>query len=951
MAINTDDIKSYIYDPTGMQKYVLDELDTASEGKYSVVDVTNPFVVAVETAVTCAAAALHETSNQIRKQYPSLATMEDDLFHHITDNESTSMFATPAEVKLRFAVNAVDMKNYGVEAEDGSYREIVIPSGTVITALDTNMTLLNDILVRLYSNNEVFVEQQLDNSNDLAYNDVSILGASLMTDAGNATWIYFDTWVKQLTKKTINQAISKSSGFSKLVNLDDSFCHANVYYSNSTTSGYSAITKMFNDEYIDPLSASVVVKIYNGAVLFKIPDQYIMEGYISGTVKVDLYETKGKQYLPLNKYQYSDFSYKLGDTGKSSQTAASANVAIMISAMTIMDGGTDAMSVSDLRDNIINNTTGDIDLPITEKQIEQYGNLNGYTIIKNLDIVTEREFLGLKSIPEVSNNLIFAQHTVFFNTAKIVVNDLVGLDNIIITNDRFIIKSNTIFKNENSIFRILSNNELEYLKNLNNFGLVSHLKKNKLFFNPFYYVIEKSESFINSRVYDLDNPTINHTMIKEKNISMLQRANIKKYTIKKTDNGYKLYVNLATNESFDKLEKRNIILQIKIPLYGGKSYAYIDGEYDSIKDYYSFNIDTNLSISEDETIDLKNGRSAISTKEFSLTTNIDLYICTTDVNVADPVNFLRSDVDISTYNVVVFTKETINVTFGKELKYIYNNLYNTYGERKYRTYAEDIPMVYKEDVYEVDPTTGGIVSVVKVDGEDKIKYNLVHSAGDPILDDQGEPVYLHRKGETVTDENGNPVVDLDVGVIRYIDILMMEYEFLACTSNAYNNYNKLTIENLKYYILEELEEINAKLLEKTSIKFKSFNTVGNLAIKSNNTTMYIDNNCSPKVTLYVQNVSLINTTTKESYKTTIGTIFNQYFDKSKIVLEDIKSSIKNKLGSTISGVKITGVDSLNSEIINIKDTTNRLYLNKIMETNKNNELVVKYDLDLDIIYI
>lgn len=951
MAINTDSIKNYIYDPASIQKFILDELDTASNGTYAVTDMTNPFVIALETAVTCAASALHETSNQIRKQYPSLATMQDDLFHHITDNESTYMFATPAEVKIRFIVNAIDIKNYGIEADDGSYKEIVIPSGTTITALDTTMTLLNDILVRLYSNNDVFVEQQLDSSNDLAYDNVSILDGFLATDAGNTTWIYFETMVKQVKKVTINQAISLSTGFTRLVNITDSFCHANVYYKNNNTNGYVSLPKMFNDEYIDPLTASAVVKVYNKNILFKIPEQYILEGLVSGNIKIDLYTTNGKTYLPLNKYQASDFSYVLGDTGKSSQAAASKNVAINCVATSVMEGGSDAMSVSELRNAIITNTTGDIDLPITEKQIEQYGSLNGYTIIKNTDIITEREFLGLKAVPEISNNLVLAHHSVFFNTARVVVDEIKDFKNIIVTDNRFIIKSNTIFKNNNSIFNILSNLELEYLKGLNIYSLSTYLKNNKLFFNPFYYVIEKSDTFINSRVYDLDNPEINHTMIKEKNTTMQQRVNINKYTIKKTDNGYKLYVSLTTNEAFNKLEQKSIILQLKIPLYGGNSYAYINSQYDSIKKYYWFEIDSNLSISEDGNIDLQNGKSNLFTKEFSLTTDVEIFICTTDVNVIDPTEFLKSDIDIQSYNVVVFTKELVNITFGNELKYIYNNVYSVYSDRKYQTYPEDVPLVYKEDVYEVDPETGCIIRIEKIDGENKVTYKLLHKAGDPVLDENGEKVYQHRKGETVLDENGNPIVNLDTGIIRYIDILMLEYEFLASTSNAYNNYNNLTINNLKHYILNELEDINSKLLEKTTIKYKSFNTVNNLAISSNNTTSYIKNNCSPKVLLYVQNVDLVDTNTKENYKTLIGTIFNSYFSNSKIVLEDIKTAIKNKLGSNVTGVKITGIDDSNSEIINIKDKTNRFYLNKFIDTNKNNELVVKYDIDIDIVYI
>lgn len=951
MAIDKSTMSSLIYDPASAQQYILEELDTATTGNYAVVEPTNPFTMLLETAVTCASAAVVEATSLMRKQYPSLASIEDDLYHHITDNESTYMFATPSEARLRMFVNVIDLKNYGVEAADGSYREMIIPTGTRITILDTPLTILNDILIRLYSNGSVFVEQQLNTTNDIAYEDVGIIDGRLITDSSNTSWITFPFKVKQVNRITVNKAVVAASGFSEQIILSDRFCHANISYRANSSSGYTELPKLFDDEYIDSLTPSVVVKVYNKIIYIKIPDQFLVEGYVTGNVKVELYETKGYQYLPINRYKPEDFTIELGDTGKSDQAAVSKNIAKLCIAETILEGGKDAATVNELRNSIINNTTGDIDLPITEKQIEQYGAISGYTIVKNLDILTEREFLGLKSVPTISNSLVYAYHTAFFNTAKVVIDEIKDFRNIIVTDSRFIIKSNTVFRNDNSIYSILSNTELEELEKLNSYNLSDYLKKNKLFFNPFYYVIEKSEDYINSRVYDLDNPKVNYTRIKEKNITFQQRANVNKYTVKKTDNGYQLVVNLTTNTAFDNLEQRNLVIQIKIPLYGGQDYAYITGVYDKVKEYYTFDINTNLSITEDNTIDLQNGISNLYTKQFSITTDIDLYIASIDPSLEDPTEFLKNEVNVTSNKVVVFTKELLNITFGEELKYIFNNVFSTYSERKYKTYTDDVPLLYKENVYKVDPDTGMIIKVIYEGGKDKAKYTILHKVGDPVLDDNGDPVYVHRKGDIVRDDGGNPVIDLDSGVVRHIDILMLEYEFLASNSNAYKNYSTLTIEALKYYIVTELSALNEKLLEKTTIKYKSFNTTSNIGIVTNNTLSYIKNNCSPKVLLYAQNTGVIDSETKENYRTIIGGIFNSYFTKSTIVLEDIKNEIKSTLGANIAGVKITNIDENNSEIINIKETSNRLYLNKSMDTNKNNELIVKYDIDLDIVYV
>ena len=45
MAIDKSTMSSLIYDPTLAQQYILEELDTATKGAYSVVEPTNPFTM------------------------------------------------------------------------------------------------------------------------------------------------------------------------------------------------------------------------------------------------------------------------------------------------------------------------------------------------------------------------------------------------------------------------------------------------------------------------------------------------------------------------------------------------------------------------------------------------------------------------------------------------------------------------------------------------------------------------------------------------------------------------------------------------------------------------------------------------------------------------------------------------------------------------------------------
>lgn len=949
MAISKETINQMIYDPTAMQKFILDELDKATQGEYAVVEPTNPFSMAIETAVVCAASAVQETTNQIRKQYPNLASSNEDLYHHLTENETTYVFATPSEVKMRFFVNTIDLRQNGIEY--ANYRETIIPAGTAITTLDITMTTLNDILVRLYSNNEVYIEQQVDPTNDIAYDNISMITGELLTDSNGTSWIMFETWVKQVTKQTINKAIVRSSGFSQVIPITDMFCHASVKYKASNSNNYEELNKLFTDEYIDHTQPSVIVKVYDGQILFKIPDHFILEGVVTGNIRIDIWTTKGKQYLPLNNYQVEDFKYVLGGTGKSKLAATSKNIAMMMVSSSILEGGSNSLSNEELRKIIINNTTGDIDLPITEKQIERLGNISGYTVSKNLDIITQREFIGLKSIPSIDSNFILCDHTIFFNTAKVVIGEL-NNSNVIVNSNNFLIKSGSVFKNNNGDFQLLTDSETEYIESLPINLKINYLKENKLFYTPFYYLIEKSEEFINSRVYDLDNPVVIANRIIDKNITLEERVNVNKYALSKVKEGYRLSITLITNSAFDKLETKSIFTQIKIPLFNGTSYAYIDGTYEPSANRYDFLIKTNFSINEDGSMELLNGYSLLSHKEINLISELHLYIWTTDAKVKDSTSFLLGEIHSGNRHVTVLDKELFKIEFGKELKYIFNNMYSIYSERKYKKYEEDIPLVYEQDVYKIDDDTGCIVDVTNGDdGNPKASYEILHHRGDQVLDENGNPIIKFKKGDAMLNSNGDPIIDLDNGIIRYIDVLMLEYEFKITDSNAYNNYTSLVTTTLKEYILEELPEMNNKLLEQTIIKYKSYHTTGSINAVVNNVTKSIPNNCSPTIELYVTNTDAIDNNTKQNYVKIIGSILNDYFSNSKIIMEDIRNEIKTKLGSNVSGVKISGITQDNYEIITVNNIDNRFYLNKLLSVNKNNELIPIYDITINFIYI
>lgn len=945
--ISATDIASYIYDPSKVQQVILEQLEAGTTGELVISDPTNPFVMGLEAAAVTSANAATEAKVLTRKIHPTLATTPEELYHHVSDDELANMFAVPAKAPIVFYINRNDLRNFGYRPAGALYVETVIPIGTVVTVLNTPLTVLNDIVVRLYDNGTIFVEQQ-SNDNDMAVNDIGVLLSGLTTNADGVPFIIFSTMLKQLNVVTKSTTASASEGFAEIIDITDQYCYSVISYKNANTGDvYIPLKRSHSNEYIDPDTPTVYISVYDKQIMFKIPDMYLVDGGVSGNVKIEVYETKGKQYLPINKYLITDFKITLGNTTKSIPASVSTNIAMLAHSTSVLNGGSNSMTLDELRSTIIYNKTGDIDLPMTGYQIERTGLMDGFFIYKSLDIISDRTYVASKNVPMVSSNLVFAKQDVFFNTAKIILSDIKNYPNINVNEDNFVIRSNSVFKMVNGIIELITPDEDQLIKLMGNIDKINYLKNNKLFYTPFYYIVDTENGHTESRVYDLDNPKLDNMIIVGKNNSIIERVNTDKYAIEKTPMGYKIHLKVIANSEFESLDKSTVKVQLALPLIGNEVNVYFDAEYDYNTQIYTFDIHSNLYIDSDGYIDISNGMSTLPNKRVSIFSLGTLYIYTTNTGVIDNTSYLVDEVyrQNGSKEHTVFSKETIEVTFGKEIKHLWNKLYNTYSERMYKLQPFDIPMTYEEDVYEVFPETNSIFRTIYVDGVATLDSNKLHSKGDVVLDESGNIIYRYRKNDIMLDAQGSPIIDLESGLIRYIDMLMLEYEFLIANSEAYSNYRSTTMDVIYGYLFDDVAGFNSRMLENTKILYKSFKSALPVSITVNNIVYSLSYLVKPNVTVHYVNITSLTAQEVIDTTNTIGKILDTYFEKNIIKLSEIKTAVLAALGTNAVAVKITNIDNNNSELLSLDSKANRFVLGKTLDMNKNNELIVRYDIN------
>ncbi|MGN6746636.1 hypothetical protein, partial [Neisseria sp. P0024.S002] len=138
-------------------------------------------------------------------------------------------------------------------------------------------------------------------------------------------------------------------------------------------------------------------------------------------------------------------------------------------------------------------------------------------------------------------------------------------------------------------------------------------------------------------------------------------------------------------------------------------------------------------------------------------------------------------------------------------------------------------MTYPEDVYDKDQATGSIVNIVN----GNVTYNLRHRKGDPVLDENDQPVYLHREGDVMLDENQRPIIKEPRKVIRRLELMLVDATYLFATDEIAKSYREEIVETFLDWIVDDLKPINDKTLEQTRILYYPSSTMGEFRVMYN----------------------------------------------------------------------------------------------------------------------
>jgi len=950
-----ENILKYPYNPSLIQRNVHDHLDYVLNGTMDIVDPMNPFVFLMEASCVLTATAMSKTESATRAMYAKLVQTENDLYRHMSDEDYVDRFAVPSKATISLLFFKEEIIDKMVYDSVNAYYKIVIPRNTVFTVSETSFSLQYPIEIRKLSHGGLQVVYDGTIVSPLKTLETNIIDWEIRVNAAGE-WIYFQIEVDQFAVQTYSYPVTAGASFKKSVAISDSFYYARAYVENNDGS-WTEIKTTHSEQVYDPATPTLVLRLADGSLTATLPQIYINTGLVSTTVRIDVYETKGDISLDLGAYPSEAFTAKwlALDTDQDDPTYSAPLSSIkylLIYSDSNTTGGAAAQSTAEIRSSVINNANGKQDIPITPAQIEGKLARSGYSIIKNVDNVTNRVYLATKPMPAPSNQKLITASAANIHSVITSFKSAVANSTVIDNGDSVTITPDTLFQVQDGLVVIAPNGAKEAIMALSVEERALKVTSGNYLWTPFHYVLDASGSEFDARAYYLDKPSIVSKSFGATNDTLGLEIGTDSISIAKEDKRFVVTLVTNTSDEVKEMGNENFHVQLAYIPDGEVDRAYLTGNYigkTSAGEWvYEFYLDSSLDVNSSDSIELtsfqmyspiqKNTRSPLE-KQFDI-----LY----SYSGSRPSQWVSAAID--TYLgrfqlpalIAAVTHETLKIKFGDALEQLWVRSRTMVETLEYETYPEDVLSFWEEDVYERD-ANGSAVQIV--DGA--VVFKKLHSKGDPVLLN-GEQVIKYKKGTVVRDAYGKPVVKNERGLQHQVDILFLEGPYSFATDTVAVGYRKEIISTLLSWITKDLESINKRLLERTKVYFYPKATIGKVdVLVGDGMPASIDAGQAFVVDLYVSDSVYANSDLRSEIERVTVTVLNDELDTDVVAISKLKKSLRESYGNDVLDVELSGIDDGKYTIATILDDAARLSIRKKLVAQTDGSLTVKEDITVN----
>lgn len=950
--------------PASIQQTSIELLQQYLNGETDIVDATNPFMKLLETSAVNTAGFIIDNEVTTRAQYASCAQTMEDLYLHMSDKDYIDRFATPAITKFTIVVPMKQILKSMIVDPVSGIKKIVIPRNSEFIIEDTVFSIQYPIEIKQLIHGGIQVVYDTDIKTPLQSLATNVVNHKI-TKIKNLEddVLIMDVDVIQFTIKSKMTEINSAKLMRQTIDFNDQYYYTRVYFKNNASgSKWREIKTTHTDQVYDINEITAVLKVINNKLEVYIPQIYFTTGMVSGSVRVDVYQTKGEISISLDKFKPSSFKARWIAIDKADQTSAVAAWVkipdVFVYSTETVYGGKNQLPFDQLRKRVITNAIGDRNIPITNAQITAHIENRGFDIVKTVDLVTNRIFHATRALPKpFDEKLITAAST---SMESIVVSmDTIKDHPAVFNNDtRVTLTPDLLYQSNNGIINIVPANVVSNILSKAPDVIATTVSSGNYLYTPFHYVLDASGNDFNVRPYFMDRPEFKLVEFVDQNDTTMLQVNTNKFTITKTVYGYQVLLETKSNDAFRSLPDTDVHVQLSfIPEYESSRVYLNGGLIQKLQDgerIYKFDIFTSFDIDDANVLFLNSFRlsGSISTRFGSkLSQEFDIvYSTSTNLNAG----WSKHDIDnyigdfLLPTRIAAVTHEKATFTFGKYLEYLWTSNRSIASSAPYERWDVDVPAIYEDDVYEIDPITGSIFSF---GSNNELVYNYKHKKGDPVLNASGEQIYKYKVGDAKLDSRGELIPMGQKFVSRQLDIMFVEGLYYFSTDPSSTLYRESFINTVVNWITYEISEMNKVGLEQTNIYFYPKSNLSNIRVMiSNGAITQLEANQTFNIKLTVSKQVYENSALCLSLSNSTIKTLDDHLKRETVSTSAIISSLEKVYGVDVISLSVKGLGGdLNLDALTVLSTGDRCSIKKRLASIGDGKLIVQEDINVEFV--
>ncbi len=930
--------------PMAVQRAGIDYLEAVHNGEVEIVDPSNAFVYLMEMGSTMFSNLARKDELLNRVQYPELAMTRDELYRHMSDVDYINVFSSPSTAPLLLIYSLSEIMEKAVETGHAGMRKLVIPRHTKIMAGDAPFTLQYPIEIRVlphgglqivYDNSKPSPLQRLE-SNKVEWSIVNY-------NVGHEEFVQIETPTQQIEIKSYTAPMSAAKVFNKTYGFTDKFYFCRVYQSNAQ-GGWDEIKTTHSDQVFDPSTPTAVLKLLEGQLNVSIPQVYYSTALVTRTLRIDIYTTRGVFELALQGYSPDMFKSTYTDYDNDDNGKYTAPVSRLVTGYFMASGpatgGSNAISFEKLKKRVINNALGNIDVPITNVQIESQLDLltdAGFSCVLHVDNVTNRLYAASRELPTPEIKEISSGIGANVITLTKTIDQLLASADVMNNGQRITVLPSNLYRDEGGYLSIVDKEARAALMALPSDVLVEQVSNGNYFYTPFHYVYDVSDDVFSVRSYYFGSPALSKRFFVMDNGTMGLGINSSGHAFSRTETGWVLRVMTNSTESTKELDDDGLVAQIAYIPPGEVTRTCLNGTFvgrdPSTREWiFEFRFDSSWDVDKANRVYLDGFETeGISPHPYpaNMDTVFDIFygVRTDLVEVGEETQidqvmgkFLFEDAVTGLYH------EQVTLTLGHVLDGLWARARSSVGEEQYLRYDEDVPMVYTTNIPARNGETGAVM--IEYDANNKPSIVYEHRAGDVVMEGDNV-VYLHRRGDIIL-HNGEPVVASPRTVLRQVELCLFDGTYYFVTNQTDLTYRDSVPDQIVQWVNVTLKPIRSKLLEKTKLWFHPKATVGLIdALVDGSMQVTLQAAQHLTVEYFVSNNVYRDEALKEEIRKSTRKAITQAFKETQVTRNGLETSLKEMMGTDVMGVTVSNLGGeRNFSVISMSDESSRLCIGK-----------------------